>query len=228
MGSRLISIGMKRRALLAGIPMALFAGCTDLVVNGEAEFEAQTATVSEEARSETNYEEVEIQESTVERELPAGRTVRVVNALAEYSRTVETGLGVSGELARFTAVATPEVDIAGQAMNPVADMDNDELAERVQQQYDNVQNIESVGDRTQTVADTETTVSKYDAEAQTNGQNVDINIHICRIQSEGDFVICAAVHPRDIDEESRINTLLAGIQHPSGSSSGSSTNSSSE
>ncbi|QLD84968.1 hypothetical protein HWV23_04290 [Natronomonas halophila] len=210
---------MKRRALLAGIPMALFAGCTSLVVDGEAEFEAQTATVSESARSETDYEEVEVTENTVERELPAGRTVRVVNSLAEYSRTVNTGLGVSGELARFTAVATPEVDIAGQAMNPVADMDNDELAERVQQQYDNVRNIESVGDRTTTVGDTETTVSKYDAEAQTNGQNVDINIHICRIQNEGDFVICAAVHPRDIDEESRVDTLLAGIQHPTNSSS---------
>ncbi|WP_336134031.1 DUF6517 family protein [Natronomonas amylolytica] len=205
---------MKRRALLAGIPMALFAGCTSLVVDGEAEFEAQTAVVSEDARSETGYEEVGVENSTVERELPAGRTVRVTNVLAEYSRTVDIGLGLSGELARFTAVATPEVDIAGQAMNPVADMDNDELAERVQQQYDNVQNVESVGDRTTAVGDTETTVSKYDAEAQTNGESVDITIHICRIQSEGDFVICAGVHPHDIDEESRIDTLLAGIQHP--------------
>ncbi|MEF8913817.1 DUF6517 family protein [Natronomonas sp.] len=205
---------MKRRALLAGVPMALFAGCTSLVVDGEAEFEAQTATVSEEARSEAGYEEVEVTESAVERELPAGRKVRVINVLAEYSRTVDIGLGLSGELARFTAVATPEVDIAGQAMNPVADMDNDELAERVQQQYDNVQNVESVGDRTTAVGDTETTVSKYDAEAQTNGESVDINIHICRIQSEGDFIICAGVHPREIDEDSRIDTLLAGIQHP--------------
>lgn len=194
--------------------MALFAGCTDLVLNGRAEFEAQPAVVSEQARSDAGYDEVDIKESVVERELPAGRTVRVVNVLSEYSRSVDFGLGVSGELARFTAVSTPEVDIAGQAMNPVADMDNDQLAERVQQQYDTVENIENVGERTRPVGEAETTVSKYAADARTNGQDVEVNIHICRIQNEGDFVICAAVHPRDIDEESRVDTMLAGIQHP--------------
>lgn len=206
---------MKRRAVLAGIPMALLtAGCTDLVTDGQARFEAQQAVVSEDAQSETGYEEVGIEEQVVEEELPADRRVTVVNVMAEYSRSVDLPFDAGGELARFTVLATPKVTIAGQQMNPVEDMDDEELAEMMQEEYDDIDNVERIDERTTPVLDADADVSVFQAEAQTEGESIDVNLHITQIESGDDFVICVGVHPQDIDEESEIDTLLGGIEHP--------------
>lgn len=210
---------MKRRTVLAGVPSALLvgsmAGCTDLITGDEARFEAETATVSEGARSDTNYEEQSVEEDVRERNFEqVNRTVVVVNMLAEYSRSVDIGLGLSGELARFAVLSTPQVEIAGQAFNPIDDLNNEELALRLQEQYDGINNVQSVGERDGSMLGETVTVSRFEAEAQTNGESVDVFIHLAQTQSESDFVVALGVHPKDIEETDRINRLLEGIQHP--------------
>lgn len=210
---------MKRRTVLAGVPSALLvgsmAGCTDLITGDEARFEAETATVSEQARSDTDYEEQSVEEDVRERNFEqVDRTVKVVNMLAEYSRSVDIGLGLSGELARFTVLSTPQVEIAGKAFNPIDDLDNKELALRLQEQYDGIDNVQPVDERDGSLLGETVTVSRFEAEAQTNGESVEVFIHIAQTQSESDFVVALGVHPKDIEETDRIDRLLEGVQHP--------------
>jgi len=210
---------MKRRTVLAGVPSVLLvgglSGCTDLITGDEARFEAETATVSQQARSDTDYEEQAIKEDVLERNFEqVDRTVVVVNMLAEYSRSVDIGLGLSGELARFTVLSSPQVEIAGRAFNPIDDLNNKELALRLQEQYDGIENVQSVDERDGSLLGETVTVSRFEAEAQTNGESVDVFIHIAQAPSESDFVVALGVHPKDIDETDRINRLLEGVQHP--------------
>jgi hypothetical protein len=213
---------MRRRAVLAGVPgVLLLPGCTDLLTEGEAEFEAERGIVGESARSEANYAEANRTEDAVERNYEGvDRTVVVVNKLTEYSRGVEFPLGVSGELARFTVLATPEVDIVpGDPANPVADMDNDELAMMVQEQYGTIDNVRKLDEREADLLGETVTAGRYEADAQTQGEATDVNLHIAqgesgRSDNGRDFVVTVAVHPSDIDERDRVDRMLAGVQHP--------------
>lgn len=208
---------MKRRAVLAGLPSALLlGGCTDLITGNEAQFEADRGIVSESTLSDTDYEEQSRDEQTIERNFDnVDRTVVVINKMTEYSRSVDIPLSTDGELARFTVLATPKIDIVpGRPANPVGDMDNDELAERVQNQYDSVENVEQVGEREVELLGETVTVSKYEADAQTEGEGAEINLHIAQGESEDDFIIGVGAHPTNLDEDDRVNALLEGVTHP--------------
>ena len=210
---------MKRRAVLAGVPSALLlGGCTDLLSEDEVTFEADTAAVSDEAQSETDYDEKRIEEQVIEREFEqVDRTVVVVNQVAEYARSVELG-PIGGELARFTVLASPAVEVGPVGpLNPIDDMDNEELAEMMQDEYDQVQNVEQVDEREVTLLGDSVTVSKFSAEAQTEGgETVEVFLHVAQAASGEDFVVTVGVHPQDIDEEAEIDTLIAGVEHPVG------------
>lgn len=208
---------MKRRAVLAGIPSALLlGGCTDVLSSDEVTFEADTAVVSDETQSETDYEEQRVEDMKITREYEkVDRTVVVINRLAEYSKQVNIG-PLGGELARFTVLASPKVEVGPVGpLNPIEDMDNKELAQTVQQEYDSVKNVQEVDERDVSMLGETASVTKFSAEAQTQGgQSVDVFIHIGKVESGDDFVIAIGVHPRDLDEEENIDTLMGGVKHP--------------
>jgi len=208
---------MKRRTVLAGVPAALLlGGCTDVLSGDEVTFEADTATVSEDARSDTGYEETRVEDQTIERNFDqVDQTVVVVNRIAEYSREVSLG-PIGGELARFTVVSTPTVEVGPVGpLNPVDDMDDQEIAEMMQNEYEQIQNVEQVDERSVTVLGESVSISKFSAEAQTEGgESVDVFVHIGQTQSEEDFLLAVGVHPQDVDEEDNIDTLISAVQHP--------------
>lgn len=207
---------MKRRAVLAGVPTALLVGgCTDLLSGDQTTFEADVAIVSDSARSETGYQERRVVENRIERNFESvDTTVAVVNVVAEYAREASIGF-VSGELARFTVLSTPTVEVGPVGpLNPIKDKSNRELAEMVQQQYGGIQNVQQVGERDGTLLGSSVTVSKFSAQAQTGGQSVDVYLHLARTENEGDFVLAIGVHPQDVDEQSKIDRLLEGVEHP--------------
>jgi hypothetical protein len=212
---------MKRRAVLAGVPAALlFGGCTRLLTQGEARFEAERGVVTEAARSATNYTEANRTETRREKHYQnVDRTVVVVNKLTEYSRSVDLPLGVGGELARFTVLASPEVTLVpGEPANPVADMDNDDLAMTVQEQYGTIENVRKLDEREAELLGETVPVGRYEADAETEGQSTTVNLHIAKGESErsdgGDFIVTVGVHPADIDERENVDRLLAGVRHP--------------
>ena len=210
---------MKRRAVVAGVPAALLlGGCTDLLSDDEVTFEADRAVVSEDARSEADYDEKRVGEQVIEREFEqVDRTVVVVNQVAEYARSVELG-PIGGELARFTVLASPSVEVGPVGpLNPIDDMDNEELAEMMQDEYDQVDDVEQVDEREVTLLGESVTVSKFSAEAQTEGgESVPVYLHIAQTANGDDFVVTVGVHPQDVDEEDEIDTLIAGVEHPVG------------
>lgn len=210
---------MKRRAVLASVPSALLlGGCTSLLGQGDTTFEAERGVVGESARSEANYSEKNRTQEQEERDF-AGQTVVVINKITEYARSVDLPLDVGGELARFTVLSSPEVSIADQAFNPLADMDNDDLAMRVQEQYGTVENVRKIDEREAELLGETVTVGRYRADAETEGESTEVNLHIAKGENERsdgdrDFVVTVGVHPSDIDERDRIDTMLAGAAHP--------------
>ena len=216
---------MKRRAVLAGVPTALLlGGCTDLLTGDEERFEADTAVVSEDTLSETGYQEQRVEDMTIERNYDqVDKKVVVVNRLAEYSKEVSIA-GIGGELARFTVLATPKVEVGPVGpLNPIEEMDNEEVAELVQSEYQTVDNIDQVGSREATLLGETVEVTKFRADAETQaGESVEVFIHIGKVASGDDFVLAIGVHPRDVDEQDDVDTMMAGVEHPvdSGGSDG--------
>lgn len=194
----------------------LFSGCMDLIRGDQARFEADTARVPEDVAADTGYEEVEVTDDEIRREFDqVDRTVVVVNSIAEYARSVQIG-PIGGELARFTALATPKIDIVpGRPANPVGDMDAREIAEMVQNEYDDISNVEHVDSRDVTLLGDTIEVSKFAADAKTAaGEDVSVYMHIGETDNEDDFVVVVGVHPQDVDDQDEIDTLIGGVQHP--------------
>lgn len=208
---------MKRRAVLAGVPTALLmGGCTDLLSGESVRFEAETAIVSESARSDTGYQEKRVEEQKITRNFSQiDKKVVVVNSIAEYSRSISLG-PLSGELARFTVLASPAVTVGPVGpLNPLDDMSNKELAQTMQQEYSGISSIQKVSSREQSLLGNTVTVTKFSAKAETQGgQTVDIYLHIAKTESADDFIAVVGAHPQDIDEEGRVNRLMEGVVHP--------------
>lgn len=208
---------MRRRTVIAGIPAALlFSGCTDLIRGDEARFEADTAVVADDVVADSGYEKVEVTDDEIRKDFDqVDRTVVVINSMAEYARSVNIG-PLGGELARFTVLATPKIDLVpGRPANPVGDMDDREIAEMVQSEYDDIDNVELVDTREGQLLGDTVEISKFAADAKTvGGEDVSVYMHIGQTDNEDDFVIVVGVHPRDVDDQDEIDALVGGVEHP--------------
>lgn len=213
------------RRVVASLALAVLlvtSGCSFITGQDALTFTASDVSVSQQAVDDTGYSESRDTTQGITRNFTVGnetRTVEVTNHIAEYKRQVEVGPVVSGELARFTVFSTPKVSIAEQGpFNPVGELSNAELARRLQQEYDTIQNVQLVENRTQQMLGEEVTVSKFSAEARTQaGQTVDVYLHVAKTDHGDDFVVAVAVYPQQLDgEQQRVNTMLGGVQHETG------------
>ena len=217
----------RRRFLAAAGATAVagsLAGCAELdfVRGSEAmAYAAEHATVADAALDETGYEFDELDEETVTETFSfAGRRrdVSVTTAIAEYDRGID--LPFVGERLRaavFSVVSTPSVSVLGRPFNPVAEMDTDELAERMQDRYENVRNLERDGEMTVEVLGESVEVARFVGEATlVNGSvSVDIVLHVSEPTAAGDdLVVCVGAYPAGIDDEAAVRTLLEGVEHP--------------
>ena len=213
----------RRRALAGGgaLGLASLAGCTALdVVTGDepAEFTAGTATVSDETLTETGYELNEITSETVPQEFEvAGSTqeVRVTNRVAEYDRAVEL-FGERYQAAVFAALATPRVEVLGQAFNPIADLDDEERAELILNRYDDVDDLERGSEYTTSMLGTDVDVVVYTAEGEIagTGLDVDIELHVgAPVEAGDDFVLPLAAYPEGFGDGETVRTMINGIEY---------------
>lgn len=203
--------------------LVVSAGCVGVLTGSEPLLvEASSVSVSSTAQGDAGYEEVRTTTQELTREVSAAgqtREVVVTNHVAEYARSIDAGPLGSGELARFVVVSTPAVEVLGQTFNPVGEMSNRELAELAQDQYQDLENLESAGERRVSVLGTQATVSRFTADAtlQGTGQSVELTLHVTRIRDGGDFIVVIAAHPTLLpDEAERVDAMLGGIQHDSG------------
>ena len=212
---------MTERAVAALLALlTITAGCSAL--SGGTTFTADRGTVSGSALDDTGYALENESTQTISRSF-AEQDVEVNNQLTEYARSSDAPVFGDTQVARFTVFTTPAVEVAEQGpFNPVADLNNTELALRLQNQYGTIENVRREGNRTETMLGQETTVGKFRADARTaDGTSTEVFMHITQVSDGDDFVIAIAVYPTQLDgEEETVNTLINGVQHGTDDSSG--------
>lgn len=213
--------GRRRRAYLAGAgatALAGLSGCLDFITGGAAEFEASPSQVPQNVLDETGYEREGVSDQEVERTFEAGgesRDVIVTNKFAEHHKTVsisELGL-TEADAAVFTSMTTPQVDVLGKNFNPVDDMSAREIAALVQQQYEFVAAPNEQETRTVTINGTETTQTKFRADARFEGSPVELFVHITEaVELGSDFVVTVGTYPTAISEGENIVQLAESVE----------------
>ncbi|GGL21793.1 hypothetical protein GCM10009037_01450 [Halarchaeum grantii] len=211
---------MRQKQLVAVglVVLVALSGCSFL--SGPVTFSADKATVSDQALSETDYEEVSVNQSVITRNFSAAgqsKQVEVTNWIAQYDREIDLGPLGSKRAAVFSAVATPQVKVLGQGpFNPVSDYSNAQLVMMLQQNYESIDDIQHRSNYTATMLGHETTVGTFSAQAKLQGgQSMDVYVHVTKVQDGDDYVIAVAVYPQQFDdrESQRVQTLLGGVQH---------------
>jgi hypothetical protein len=196
------------------------AGCSYL--SGPLTFEANEATVGDGALGETGYEEVAVEDVTVNRTFSAAgqsKQVTVTNWLAQYERRVDLGPLGSQRAAVFVAFATPQVEVAGQAFNPVGDLSEKELLKRFQSRYQSISVGDQVGSTEVSTLGTTVDLKKFDGQATFRGQQIDVYLHVAKFEHGDDYVVALAVYPQRLSgEESKVVRLTEGLDHDSGDS----------
>lgn len=213
---------MHRRDFLAGLGVTLTAataGCTSLLGDEPITFEAAPASVPEPVAEGEGYELEETDSQVIERTFEAAgqsQTVEVTNRTAEYEKAVD--LGPLGELraAVFTVLSTPQVSVLGRTFNPVDDLSSEELAEEIQDRYEEIGDLEVEHEAPVTILGTETTQTKFAGEIRMEtGDRLDVYLHVSDpVESGDDFVLAVGGYPQQLPgEEDRVTTLMEAIEH---------------
>ncbi|EMA61261.1 hypothetical protein C470_07034 [Halorubrum distributum JCM 13561] len=213
----------RRGALgLAGaVGIASLAGCTALDVatgDGPAEFAAGTATVRDTTLSESGYELNEVSDEVISREVEVGgqtREVRVTNTVAEYDKAVEL-FGERYQAAVFAAVTTPQIEVLGRALNPIAELGTRERADLILSRYEGVGDLERGSEYSTAVlgSDAEVVVYTADGEIEGTGASTELELHIGEpVGVEDDFVLPLAAYPAAFSDGENVRRMMNGLEH---------------
>lgn len=210
---------LSRRALCSAAVFltAGSAGCLDLLSDDEpARFVAPPTSVSDDALEETNYELDSTEETEETRTFEVAgqsRDVEVINHVSEYHKVIDMGPLGAARGAVFATLCTPAVSVLGRTFNPIEEMDNRELADRAQSQYEEL-SIDSEIDRlTVRVLDEAVTLSKFEGEATFMGVGVDVFVHTALVEGDEEFVAVFGVYPRILPgEEEAVVALSEGVR----------------
>jgi hypothetical protein len=209
-------------AVVAVACLGVLAGCGFITGSEALAFSASPATPTDDALSETGYEEQSVEEQVVTRNFSAAgqtRTVEVTNQLAQYERQVDLGPLGSQRAAVFVTFASPEVSVAGQTFNPISDMSEREILQQFESQYSDISVGEEAGSQNVTTLGQSTELRQFEGTAALAGSDVDVYIHVTKFQHEGDYIVGVGIYPQLLDGESEnVVTLLAGLEHDDGES----------
>jgi nicotinamide mononucleotide (NMN) deamidase PncC len=221
---------MKRRGLLAALAASgtvAVAGCAG--EDGSYEFDAEPAQVPESAYSGSDYTGQEPESFTVEQEFNVTGVNAEVSATTWIARYTNQTVGS----ALFVA-STPDASVAGQSVNPLVRVEGAELIRRLLEQVNQqgiggdgteiqADDIESRGEETRTVLDTETTVSIFETtiSAEVSGSNgqsgevddIPVLVYIATVQHEEDVIAALGVHPVEIDQSEQLFSMMEAIEH---------------
>lgn len=209
--------------------LTLSAGCLGSLLGGITEHEAVPAVVDREAVSEAGFE-YEGTSPMVERREFAGEEVEVTNYLSEYTRSHELDLFGTADAGVFALLSTPRISIAGREFNPVSDWSNREIAEQIQEQYEEFSIGETIGDRTVDLLDTTTDVETFDGEARLVGHgSLEVFMDVGQVDHADDHLVALGVYPQEAvdatnaldgmdalsgtSEAERIDTMIQNVRH---------------
>lgn len=217
---------MDRRQLVSGIAVASvigLSGCLNAALKTVTSVKSTPAAVSQSTLESTGYEDVGIEEFVVEKDVVGQyQQVVVTNHLTDYEKQVGIDDIVEGATASFSILSTPKLEVVGRTLNPVDEMSNQEIVDRIGDNYDRIENIQHDADETVTVLGQSVTKSRFVADARLAGVSLQLDIHLTEsIERNGDFLIAVGVYPRGlrIIEANTIADLTEGITPEPASSS---------
>ncbi len=198
------------------------AGCSDLVPGeGELEFSAAEATVSDDALSETGFNLVDVREHRLNRTVTIGNETRnldVTNHVAAYrSGSSDTPDDAADVESVFGVLSTPQAEVFGQPINPLGHLSQEAIMRRAISEAESIENLQEERTTTVTMLGNETDLVVYAGTMSKSGQTVDVTAYVARVSHGDDFVIAAGVHRADAPSgQATIETLIEGITHESG------------
>jgi len=192
------------------------AGCLGVLTGEESlSFEADATVVDDAALSETGYELVRNESPNRTVSVSVGgesREASIATEIREYGRNVSAA-GQGAQVARFSVYTVPGVSVGGQTVNPVSDWSTRRVVDLLVSSNDGLQNVQFEANRTVQFLDSDRTVTTYRARAA-SGPGGNVSVHAATVSHDGDYVLAVGVHPTELDEQDRIDTLLAGLRHP--------------
>jgi hypothetical protein len=199
-------MALTRRGLcsLGALTLAGSGGCLDVLSDEPARFVAPPTTVSDDALEETDYElesTEEVEETETFEAAGQSRDVEVVNQVAEYHKLIDMGPLGEARGAVFATLCTPAVSVLGRTFNPIEGMDNREIADEAQSQYEELSIGEEIDQRTVRLLDERVPLSKFEGEATFMGIGVDVFVHIALAEGDEEFVAVFGVYPRILPGE---------------------------
>lgn len=223
---------MNRRQFIRALPIIAVGstGCMGLDLEMSPEFESEakgeelvSAEPSPIAVDTTAVERVGYKETRdivfeVTQTMSVGDesyVVRAANHLIEYERSVAHPEIGEAPIARFTAVATPEVKAFSQEINFTEQVTDEVIGNGLQIGYENVE----IGDEVHathsvTPFEYETRVYQYPGIAEVDDYVVDIYLHVARTIRESDYITLAGIYPQVFvaNERSRILNLMEAVE----------------
>ncbi|SFB75952.1 hypothetical protein SAMN05444422_101796 [Halobiforma haloterrestris] len=209
---------MQRRTLIKGAGigcLAALSGC--LAAIGMDEHASSPAGVAADTRAETGYERTGVERLVVEEEVgpdAVSETVTVHNYLTELEKAVEVGPLVDQRAAVFTVLSTPQISLAGRQFNPVEEMSAAELVDLLESNYDDISDITFESEESVTVLGQSTTASRFTADAEFEGTDLEVDLHITEaVRTDDDLIVTIGVYPRELRsrEEEHVRTLAENV-----------------
>lgn len=199
------------------------AGCTGELTGEGAAFGAAEARLSASVRSETGYTHHRTVEDVQSRHFERygiSRSVDVTSVISEYDRAIELGvLGTRVRAAVFASLSTPQIRVFGRNFNPVETMSSVDIAELIQERYDNIDDVREDHRFEARVGEATTTVTRFRATARLVelGAGIDIYLYISSaVELDDDFVVTMAAHPQAFGEQvETVRALMGGVEHQS-------------
>ncbi|KAB1196885.1 MULTISPECIES: DUF6517 family protein [Haloferax] len=163
---------------------------------------------------------------------PASQTVGVEVWVAGYSKTT-----ADDDITALAVVSSPNRQVAGQSVNPIANLGNRELVGTGLELLSDAQALGSVPEvnglrevsaRDVTILGEETELVTYEGtvvveagETTIDGESVayeggsaEVRIHVATVEHDDDVVVVIGVHEASVDETDAIASLASAIEHP--------------
>ncbi|WP_241431461.1 DUF6517 family protein [Natrialba hulunbeirensis] len=216
-----------RRSLLAAgatASLALTAGCLDFALgNGPLEFSAGRVAPHDDALGQTGYAEESVEEQALEESVDVGagieREIRAGFWQSTYVKDVELAPIGEEEAALFTALSMPAVEILGRSFNPLEDLGNHDLVERLLEEVDSeagqIEDIEHKESFGLEILGDGRDVDTFVGQSTFDGEEIEIELTLTSFVNEDDLLVLLGTHPEMLAEESaNIEELLESVEHP--------------
>lgn len=206
------------------VGLLMTTGCLGFVTGTEPlTLESEAVAVSDSVLSATDYEPVRSKTIGIKESVSVADQTRTVKAdchLRVYAREVNlqvNGVTLPADVAvsRFMVLSTPKAEIAGRSLNPIGEYQEDKLVQQFLREYDGIDDIQLVGNRTVQSLGEERTVSTFSATIQvTENEQISATLQVATFAHGDDYITVVAIYPSQIDEQQRIDRLLKGLEHP--------------